>query len=170
MIVSMAADPSTGCRVGAPIAANSTSEELEYGVLREMGAVGKRTPVVTMVDDFAFIKGMSAESDALCHQVPADVICTPKREADDPGAEVLAEARGHSLCPIGEQLLLGLHRASSGGGGQLLRASGGKLAALDVPLDHRPSRFRAAPINPIPGGWVGNDVTTISGKLRLRTP
>jgi len=71
----LAVDPSTGCRVGPP----GSTEELEYGMLREIGAVVKKTPVVTIADSYALVKGMSLGEGALCAQVPADIICTAER-------------------------------------------------------------------------------------------
>jgi len=73
LIASMAVDPSSGCRVGPP----GSSEELEFGMLQEMGAVVKRTSVVTIADSYALVDGISLGEGALCSKVPADIICTP---------------------------------------------------------------------------------------------
>jgi len=69
----MAVDPSSGCRVGPP----GITEELEYGLLREMTATTGQTPVVTMADSSALVKGMALGESSLCSKVPADIICTP---------------------------------------------------------------------------------------------
>jgi len=75
VIASMAVDPRSGCHVGP----RGSIEELEYGMLRAMKAVGKKTPVVTMADSYSVIKGMRLESEMLCSKVPASIVCTAKR-------------------------------------------------------------------------------------------
>lgn len=75
VIALMAVDSRSGCRVGP----QGSSEELEYGMLREMGALGRKTPVVTTVDSFALLRGMSVADGFLCSKVPADIICTSRR-------------------------------------------------------------------------------------------
>jgi len=48
--------------------------DLEYALLREMGAIDARTPVVTLVHDLQLL---DVEVPMLHHDVPADVIATP---------------------------------------------------------------------------------------------
>lgn len=75
VIASMAVDSRSNCRIGP----KGSFEELEYGMLREMGALAKKTPVVTIADSYALVQGMSLEGSLLCSQVPADIVCTAKR-------------------------------------------------------------------------------------------
>mgnify|MGYP001772788575 CR=1 FL=1 len=48
--------------------------DLEYALLREMGAASDRTPVITMVHD---VQLLDVEVPMLPHDVPADIIATP---------------------------------------------------------------------------------------------
>ncbi|PIA47794.1 hypothetical protein AQUCO_01400413v1 [Aquilegia coerulea] len=50
--------------------------ELEYGMLRYMGAIDDTTPVVTSVHDRQLVDDIPVEK-LLIHDVPVDIICTP---------------------------------------------------------------------------------------------
>ncbi|KAG5051154.1 hypothetical protein JHK87_003352 [Glycine soja] len=50
--------------------------ELEYGMLRYMGAIDDSTPVVTSVHDCQLVDDIPVEK-LLIHDVPVDIICTP---------------------------------------------------------------------------------------------
>ncbi|KAK9167036.1 hypothetical protein Scep_002227 [Stephania cephalantha] len=50
--------------------------ELEYGMLRYMGAIDDTTPVVTSVHDRQLVDDIPSEK-LLIHDVPVDIICTP---------------------------------------------------------------------------------------------
>ncbi|KAL3677593.1 hypothetical protein R1sor_027541 [Riccia sorocarpa] len=76
VIGSVAVDPSTGARLGK----GEGFAELEYGMLRYMGAVDDSTLVVTSVHDVQVLEDGSIPTEKLLiHDVPVDVICTPTR-------------------------------------------------------------------------------------------
>ncbi|KAK3230149.1 hypothetical protein Dsin_002030 [Dipteronia sinensis] len=50
--------------------------ELEYGMLRYMGAIDDSTPIVTSVHDCQLVDDIPVEK-LLIHDVPVDIICTP---------------------------------------------------------------------------------------------
>uniref|UniRef100_A0A2P2J7Y0 5-formyltetrahydrofolate cyclo-ligase-like protein COG0212 n=1 Tax=Rhizophora mucronata TaxID=61149 RepID=A0A2P2J7Y0_RHIMU len=72
VIGSVAVDPKTGARLGK----GEGFAELEYGMLRYMGAVDDSTPVVTSVHDCQLVDDIPVEK-LLIHDVPVDIICTP---------------------------------------------------------------------------------------------
>ncbi|KAH7834453.1 hypothetical protein Vadar_016172 [Vaccinium darrowii] len=72
VIGSVAVDPNTGARLGK----GEGFAELEYGMLRYMGAIDDSTPVVTSVHDVQLVDDIPVEK-LLIHDVPVDVICTP---------------------------------------------------------------------------------------------
>ncbi|KAK9162700.1 hypothetical protein Syun_003602 [Stephania yunnanensis] len=72
VIGSVAVDPKTGARLGK----GEGFAELEYGMLRYMGAVDDTTPVVTSVHDRQLVDDIPSEK-LLIHDVPVDIICTP---------------------------------------------------------------------------------------------
>ncbi|CAK7346755.1 unnamed protein product [Dovyalis caffra] len=72
VIGSVAVDPKTGARLGK----GEGFAELEYGMLRYMGAIDDSTPVVTSVHDCQLVDDIPAEK-LLVHDVPVDIICTP---------------------------------------------------------------------------------------------
>ncbi|XP_027357684.1 5-formyltetrahydrofolate cyclo-ligase-like protein COG0212 isoform X5 [Abrus precatorius] len=72
VIGSVAVDPSTGARLGK----GEGFAELEYGMLRYMGAIDDSTPVVTSVHDCQLVDDIPVEK-LLIHDVPVDIICTP---------------------------------------------------------------------------------------------
>ncbi|KAJ6798191.1 5-formyltetrahydrofolate cyclo-ligase-like protein [Iris pallida] len=72
VIGSVAVDPNTGARLGK----GEGFAELEYGMLRYMGAINDDTLVVTSVHDKQLVGDIPAEK-LLVHDVPVDVICTP---------------------------------------------------------------------------------------------
>ncbi|GBG91790.1 hypothetical protein CBR_g53679 [Chara braunii] len=74
VIGSVAVDPSTGARLGK----GEGFAELEYGMLRWMGAIDENTLVVTSVHDKQLVDDIPTEK-LLVHDVPVDVICTPTR-------------------------------------------------------------------------------------------
>ncbi|KDP36591.1 hypothetical protein JCGZ_08358 [Jatropha curcas] len=89
VIGSVAVDPKTGARLGKGEAPkNFTCQvctvsnavqgfaELEYGMLRYMGAIDDSTPVVTSVHDCQIVDDIPVEK-MLIHDVPVDIICTP---------------------------------------------------------------------------------------------
>ncbi|KAL0326023.1 UNVERIFIED_CONTAM: 5-formyltetrahydrofolate cyclo-ligase-like protein [Sesamum radiatum] len=69
VIGSVAVDPKTGARLARGFA------ELEYGMLRYMGAIDDSTPVVTSVHDEQLVDDIPIEK-LLVHDVPVDIICT----------------------------------------------------------------------------------------------
>ncbi|BBN04201.1 5-formyltetrahydrofolate cyclo-ligase [Marchantia polymorpha subsp. ruderalis] len=76
VIGSVAVDPSTGARLGK----GEGFAELEYGMLRYMGAIDDNTLVVTSVHDLQVVEeGTIPTEKLLIHDVPVDVICTPTR-------------------------------------------------------------------------------------------
>ncbi|KAM3255578.1 hypothetical protein ACQJBY_048669 [Aegilops geniculata] len=72
VIGSVAVDPSTGARLGK----GEGFAELEYGMLRYMGAIDDSTMVVTTVHDKQLVDDIPVEK-LLIHDVPVDIICTP---------------------------------------------------------------------------------------------
>ncbi|EEF38047.1 5-formyltetrahydrofolate cyclo-ligase-like protein COG0212 isoform X2 [Ricinus communis] len=72
VIGSVAVDPKTGARLGK----GEGFAELEYGMLRYMGAIDDSTPVVTSVHDCQLTDDIPVEK-LLIHDVPVDIICTP---------------------------------------------------------------------------------------------
>ncbi|CAI5978552.1 unnamed protein product [Closterium sp. NIES-65] len=71
---SVAVDPTTGARLGK----GEGFAELEYGILRWMGAVTDDTPVVTTVHDCQLVAaGAIPTSNLRQHDLPVDIICTP---------------------------------------------------------------------------------------------
>ncbi|KAM7280329.1 hypothetical protein ACFE04_007463 [Oxalis oulophora] len=74
VIGSVAVDPKTGARLGK----GEGFAELEYGMLRYMGAIDDSTPVVTSVHDCQLVDDIPVEK-LLVHDVPVDIICTPTR-------------------------------------------------------------------------------------------
>ena len=72
VIGSVAVDPSTGARLGK----GEGFAELEYGMLRYMGATDDSTMVVTTVHDKQLVDDIPVEK-LLIHDVPVDIICTP---------------------------------------------------------------------------------------------
>ncbi|XP_028763833.1 5-formyltetrahydrofolate cyclo-ligase-like protein COG0212 [Neltuma alba] len=72
VIGSVAVDPKTGARLGK----GEGFAELEYGMLRYMGAIDDSTPVVTSVHDCQLVDDIPVEK-LLIHDVPVDIICTP---------------------------------------------------------------------------------------------
>ncbi|KAI3959659.1 hypothetical protein MKW92_012244 [Papaver armeniacum] len=62
--------------VGAAAAAKKGFAELEYAMLRYMGAIDDNTPVVTSIHDRQLVDDIPVEK-LLIHDVPVDIICTP---------------------------------------------------------------------------------------------
>lgn len=71
---SVAVNPQTGARLGK----GEGFAELEYGMLRYMGAIDDSTPVVTTIHDCQLVDDIPLEKLAI-HDVPVDIICTPTR-------------------------------------------------------------------------------------------
>ncbi|KAK9748748.1 hypothetical protein RND81_02G077900 [Saponaria officinalis] len=74
VIGSVAVDPKTGARLGK----GEGFAELEYGMLRYMGAIDDFTPVITTVHDQQLVDDIPVDK-LLIHDVPVDIICTPTR-------------------------------------------------------------------------------------------
>ncbi|CAA7013507.1 unnamed protein product [Microthlaspi erraticum] len=74
VIGSVAVNPQTGARLGK----GEGFAELEYGMLRYMGAIDDSTSVVTTVHDCQLVDDIPLEKLAI-HDVPVDIICTPTR-------------------------------------------------------------------------------------------
>ncbi|XP_078154688.1 nagB/RpiA/CoA transferase-like superfamily protein isoform X2 [Carex rostrata] len=72
VIGSVAVDPNTGARLGK----GEGFAELEYGMLRYMGAISDSTMVVTTVHDIQLVDDIPVEK-LLVHDVPVDIVCTP---------------------------------------------------------------------------------------------
>ncbi|KAH7294905.1 hypothetical protein KP509_27G024200 [Ceratopteris richardii] len=72
VIGSVAVNPKTGARLGK----GEGFAELEYGMLRHMGAIDDSTLVVTSVHDKQLVDDIPTEK-LKAHDVPVDVICTP---------------------------------------------------------------------------------------------
>ncbi|KAI3431325.1 hypothetical protein D9Q98_004383 [Chlorella vulgaris] len=74
VVGSVAVDPLTGCRCGK----GEGFAELEYGILRWMGAIDDSTLVVTTCrDEQVLPPGTIPAAKMLPHDVPVDIICTP---------------------------------------------------------------------------------------------
>lgn len=71
---SVAVNPANGARIGK----GEGFAELEYGMLRIMGAIDDDTPVVTCIHDCQLVDDIPSEK-MLCHDVAVDIICTPTR-------------------------------------------------------------------------------------------
>ncbi|CAK9111488.1 5-formyltetrahydrofolate cyclo-ligase-like protein COG0212 (Protein CLUSTERS OF ORTHOLOGOUS GROUP 212) [Durusdinium trenchii] len=74
IIGSVAVNPANGARIGK----GEGFAELEYGMLRLMGAIDDTTPVVSCIHDCQLVDDIPSEQ-LLCHDVPVDIICTPTR-------------------------------------------------------------------------------------------
>mmetsp|Transcript_87135 Transcript_87135/g.182354 ORF Transcript_87135/g.182354 Transcript_87135/m.182354 type:complete len:404 (-) Transcript_87135:21-1232(-) len=74
VIGSVAVNPENGARLGK----GEGFAELEYGMLRVMGAIDDDTPVVTCIHDCQLVDDIPADK-MLIHDVPVDIICTPTR-------------------------------------------------------------------------------------------
>lgn len=74
IIGSVAVNPANGARIGK----GEGFAELEYGMLRMMGAIDDDTPVVSCIHDCQLVDDIPSER-MLCHDVPVDIICTPTR-------------------------------------------------------------------------------------------
>mmetsp|Transcript_80969 Transcript_80969/g.234712 ORF Transcript_80969/g.234712 Transcript_80969/m.234712 type:complete len:297 (-) Transcript_80969:142-1032(-) len=72
VVASMAVDPATGARCGP----DRLFANLEYGMLRLMGAIDAETPLVTTARDLQLVEEMAA---ALYDDIPVDVICLATR-------------------------------------------------------------------------------------------
>lgn len=72
VIGSVAVNPANGARLGK----GEGFAELEYGMLRWMGAIDDDTPVVTCIHDCQLVDDIPSDR-MLCHDVPVDIICTP---------------------------------------------------------------------------------------------
>ena len=76
VVGSVAVCPKTGARLGK----GEGFAELEYGLLRMMGAIDERTLIVTSVHDCQVLEGGEIDTTLLLrHDVPVDIICTPTR-------------------------------------------------------------------------------------------
>ncbi|XP_042436137.1 5-formyltetrahydrofolate cyclo-ligase-like protein COG0212 [Zingiber officinale] len=73
VIGSVAVDPRTGARLGK----GEGFAELEYGMLRYMGAIDDNTMIVTSVHDKQLVNDDIPVDKLLVHDVPVDIICTP---------------------------------------------------------------------------------------------
>ncbi|CAJ1454760.1 unnamed protein product [Effrenium voratum] len=74
IIGSVAVNAANGARLGK----GEGFAELEYGMLRLMGAITDDTPVVSCIHDCQLVDDIPSEK-LLCHDVPVDIICTPTR-------------------------------------------------------------------------------------------
>ncbi|XP_031500385.1 5-formyltetrahydrofolate cyclo-ligase-like protein COG0212 [Nymphaea colorata] len=72
VIGSVAVDPKTGARLGK----GEGFAELEYGMLRYMGAIDDSTMIITSVHDKQLVDDIPVEK-LLVHDVPVDIVCTP---------------------------------------------------------------------------------------------
>ncbi|RZC43908.1 hypothetical protein C5167_036849 [Papaver somniferum] len=72
VIRSVAVDQKTGARLGK----GEGFAELEYAMLRYMGAIDDNTPVVTTIHDRQLVDDIPVEK-LVIHDVPVDFICTP---------------------------------------------------------------------------------------------
>ncbi|CAN6335662.1 unnamed protein product [Urochloa humidicola] len=72
VIGSVAVDPNSGARLGK----GEGFAELEYGMLRYMGAIDDSTIIVTTVHDTQLVDDIPLEK-LQVHDVPVDIICTP---------------------------------------------------------------------------------------------
>jgi hypothetical protein len=66
--------PKTGARIGK----GEGFAELEYGMLRWMGAISEKTLVVTSVNDCQIVDDIPS-GELMKHDVSVDIICTPTR-------------------------------------------------------------------------------------------
>ncbi|PSC72008.1 5-formyltetrahydrofolate cyclo-ligase [Micractinium conductrix] len=74
VVGSVAVDPETGCRLGK----GEGFAELEYGILRWMGAIDDSTPVVTAVRDEQLLPGGAIPAARMMPwDVCVDIVCTP---------------------------------------------------------------------------------------------
>ncbi|CAM9716753.1 unnamed protein product [Heterosigma akashiwo] len=74
VVGSAAVDPRSGARLGK----GEGFAELEYGILRMMGVIDLKHPVVTSIHDEQILEpGEINTSKMLRHDVPVDIICTP---------------------------------------------------------------------------------------------
>ena len=74
VVGSTAVCPRTGARIGK----GEGFAELEYGMLRWMGAISERTLVVTSVHDCQIVEDIPS-AELMKHVVSVDVMCTPTR-------------------------------------------------------------------------------------------
>lgn len=74
VIGSVAVNPTNGARLGK----GEGFAELEYGMLRMMGAIDDATPVVTCIHECSLVDDIPTEK-MLSHDVPVDIVCTPTR-------------------------------------------------------------------------------------------
>ena len=74
VVGSTAVCPKTGARIGK----GEGFAELEYGMLRWMGAISEETLVVTSVNDCQIVDDIPS-GELMKHDVSVDVICTPTR-------------------------------------------------------------------------------------------
>lgn len=65
--------------------------ELEYGILRWMGAVDGTTPVITTVHDCQVLEEDIPPGRMLEHDVPVDIIVTPTRVRGERGGAGAAQ-------------------------------------------------------------------------------
>eukprot|EP00929_Paragymnodinium_shiwhaense_P015169 TRINITY_DN12320_c0_g1_i1.p1 TRINITY_DN12320_c0_g1~~TRINITY_DN12320_c0_g1_i1.p1 ORF type:complete len:395 (+),score=110.63 TRINITY_DN12320_c0_g1_i1:92-1276(+) len=72
VVGSVAVNPANGARIGK----GEGFAELEYGMLRWMGAIDDDTPVVSCIHDCQLVDDIESDK-MLCHDVPVDIICTP---------------------------------------------------------------------------------------------
>eukprot|EP00191_Tetraselmis_sp_GSL018_P020642 CAMPEP_0177584302 /NCGR_PEP_ID=MMETSP0419_2-20121207/3821_1 /TAXON_ID=582737 /ORGANISM="Tetraselmis sp., Strain GSL018" /LENGTH=351 /DNA_ID=CAMNT_0019073827 /DNA_START=721 /DNA_END=1777 /DNA_ORIENTATION=- len=72
VVGSVAVNPANGCRIGK----GEGFAELEYGIMRWMGAVDEHTLVVTTVHDLQLVDDIE-EGQMLEHDVPVDIVVTP---------------------------------------------------------------------------------------------
>jgi 5-formyltetrahydrofolate cyclo-ligase len=73
IVVGSVAVTAEGVRIGK----GEGFSDLEFAVLRELGAADGATPVVTTVHDRQVLPAGAVDADA--HDVPIDVVCTPSR-------------------------------------------------------------------------------------------
>ncbi len=69
-------------RAGARVGKGGGYADLEYGILREVGAVGSSTPVITVVHDLQVV---DFEIPMEEHDLPVDLIVTPTRVIEAEG-------------------------------------------------------------------------------------
>ena len=74
VVGSTAVCPKTGARIGK----GEGFAELEYGMLRWMGAISEKTLVVTSVNDCQIVDDIPS-GELMKHDVSVDIICTPTR-------------------------------------------------------------------------------------------
>ncbi|KAL2894462.1 hypothetical protein RDABS01_010371 [Bienertia sinuspersici] len=107
VIGSVAVDPNTGARLGK----GEGFAELEYGMLRSMGAIDDSTPVVTTVHDQQLVNDIPVEK-LLIHDVAVDIICTPtqirilqelKRRIEEESGQTLPSGPSEKLPPTAQR-------------------------------------------------------------------